>query len=567
MLRFIWFWTFWHWTTESFRGGSLLHSPLHGIGSHWDEWFRHEASADDRQAVEETGRSRFGQQRFILWLVRHWAREAQWLGTHPPVRFVLAQLAHVPPFDRWAAFEKYRASYGVTGISALVLAEESHGEASDVRRVEAVALPADTDAAAPPIVAEGFEVEPIELTTARRAAIGLLRGPGLLRLLALWVAAGRRPYARWLSVLLGVGWLAVGGIIIRLLAGPDPGRRLLPLAAALVALWAGLVLTALIVAGRVAFGAWRLGRHLCGRLEHSQVRLRMDGGLRLHGGSAGLPFCLNVLGATYRAAPHEADRSWLWQRFFRALRTGGGTWAATGVLSVTGRVESVVLEPKLRACLRHGGIRHILAPRQRDAGRRVVDRLAHAPQAARGRSGPATPLAVGVRPGFASERRRLLSHRCRHVADAVLAVGDLTSARQVAVNALAVVASAAVLAALPDLRAILWPPRAPAAVAPSSPSPYHLWVSLDTGEPEYFRTVLESGYWANRTADVAAYGGVDASVRAEMRLRRLARPTTRDEEDGTVWVERRRRFLTREFAPGERVARYSFGYLIRLGRD
>ena len=35
-------------------------------------------------------------------------------------------------------------------------------------------------------------------------------------------------------------------------------------------------------------------------------------------------------------------------------------------------------------------------------------------------------------------------------------------------------------------------------------------------------------------------------------------------EDGTVWVERRRRFLTREFAPGERVGRYSLSYLTRL---
>ena len=46
-MRFVWFWTFWHWSKESFRHGSLLRSPLHGIGSHWDEWFRHEASERD----------------------------------------------------------------------------------------------------------------------------------------------------------------------------------------------------------------------------------------------------------------------------------------------------------------------------------------------------------------------------------------------------------------------------------------------------------------------------------------------------------------------------------------
>ena len=36
-MRFVWFWTFWHWSKESYRSGSLLRSPLHGIGSHWDE--------------------------------------------------------------------------------------------------------------------------------------------------------------------------------------------------------------------------------------------------------------------------------------------------------------------------------------------------------------------------------------------------------------------------------------------------------------------------------------------------------------------------------------------------
>src|SRR5436853_514752 len=47
-MRFVWFWTFWHWSKEGFRAGSLLRSPLHGIGSHWDEWVRHEASDSDR---------------------------------------------------------------------------------------------------------------------------------------------------------------------------------------------------------------------------------------------------------------------------------------------------------------------------------------------------------------------------------------------------------------------------------------------------------------------------------------------------------------------------------------
>jgi len=41
--------TFWHWSKESFREGSLLSGPLHGIGSHWDEWYRHEASGGTRK--------------------------------------------------------------------------------------------------------------------------------------------------------------------------------------------------------------------------------------------------------------------------------------------------------------------------------------------------------------------------------------------------------------------------------------------------------------------------------------------------------------------------------------
>jgi hypothetical protein len=51
-MRFVWFWTFWHWSKESFRSGHLLRSPLQGVGGHWDEWFQHEAfrtgSAGDR---------------------------------------------------------------------------------------------------------------------------------------------------------------------------------------------------------------------------------------------------------------------------------------------------------------------------------------------------------------------------------------------------------------------------------------------------------------------------------------------------------------------------------------
>ena len=40
-----------------------------------------------------------------------------------------------------------------------------------------------------------------------------------------------------------------------------------------------------------------------------------------------------------------------------------------------------------------------------------------------------------------------------------------------------------------------------------------------------------------------------------------------DEDDGTIWIERRRTFLTREFFPGERVGRYPLSYVSRLSHE
>ena len=123
------------------------------------------------------------------------------------------------------------------------------------------------------------------------------------------------------------------------------------------------------------------------------------------------------------------------------------------------------------------------------------------------------------------------------------------------------------LMALPDLRSILLPYPAPVAVTPASSSPYYLWVSLDTKYPKYFSAVLESAYWSNRRSEVKARGGVTPSVRAEIQLHRLTGMTAANEEDGVVWIERRRRFLGREFYPGERVGHYSIPYLSRLGHE
>ena len=371
-MRFIWFWTFWHWSKDSFESGALLRSPIHGIGGHWDEWLRHDASASDRDAIEAVGRTVATQRAFVRWLVRRWSREAHWHGTHPPIRFILGQLAQVAPFDRWAAFERYRGTYGIGGLSAIVLSEGSEGESSDVRVVEALALPADADSMAPGIVTEGFEADGATLATSRRAAMSLLAGRGLLTLLALWTAAGRRPYSPGARTTIALGWLIALAIIVGLLVIPEPGEQLTTLVAVLVTLWIALSVIGLAMAAVIMAQAWRLGREWRSALRDSQIRLRMNGGLQLHGGSAGLPFCLSMLTAIDRAHPSHAPHSWLWRRVVGALRREGKSWAATGVIGESGRVESVILEPKVRALVRQTSITDVLLPWQPDGDRRAI---------------------------------------------------------------------------------------------------------------------------------------------------------------------------------------------------
>jgi hypothetical protein len=146
-------------------------------------------------------------------------------------------------------------------------------------------------------------------------------------------------------------------------------------------------------------------------------------------------------------------------------------------------------------------------------------------------------------------------------------VGDFTSWSQLTTNVLALAVSVVMALALRDIRNVLEPPAAPRVVLPGSPSPYYLWVSLDTDRPEAFTAKLVSGFWSNRRADVVAYGGADASVRAEMRLTRAGRQSTIDERNGTVWIERRRKFLNRDFQPGERIASYPFAHITGLPHD
>ena len=565
-MRFIWFWTFWHWSREAFRSGAVLRGPLLGIAGHWDEWYRHEASAEDRTAIEDLGRTGRGQREFLTWLRHHWAPEAT--SSHNPFvgPFVLRQLSQVPPFTAWSSLDRYRKGYGVGGIHAIVLAENSSGEARDVRPVEAVAVPTGPDKSFPPVVPEGFVAGDAELETPRRAVLSLLGGRGLATFLVLWIASGRRPYPRPVGAALDLCWLAVGGLILYLLGGPDPGGSLPRLSLALVLLWAGLITVSLSVVGKQSLRAWNHGRKVRARIQASQFRVHMDAGLTLRGGSAGLAFCLDMLAAADRAFRRRAPRSWLWERFSRAMRRNALSWAATGAITREGRIEPVVLEPKIRACLRENAIEHVLTPRQPGAGR-ALRRLSRELEVGSPTQVPGNLVALRPRLGFAAEKRRLRSHSSFHAAHAVMSIAGLRSLRQTASNLAATVLTGAMLFALPDLRSVLLPPPAPAVVAPSSPSPYHIWVSLDTRDPDRFLVVFESGFWSNRRAEVMAQRGNSPSLRAEIRLQRLARQTTDDEEDGTIWIERRRRFLWREFAPCERVGRYTLSYVNRLGRE
>jgi hypothetical protein len=223
----------------------------------------------------------------------------------------------------------------------------------------------------------------------------------------------------------------------------------------------------------------------------------------------------------------------------------------------------VVLEPKIRACLLNPNITDVLTPWQTGAKASVVAALATWPV----RSELRHALPNAMVPGFASGRKRLRTHRCRHAAQSLIAIGDFTSKTQMATNAVALAVTAVMVLALPDIRNLLQPPTPPRAVAPGSPSPYYLWVSLDTDRPKAFAAKLESDFWSNRRANVFGYGGASGSVRAEIRLTRNAWERSLDELEGTVWIERRRTFLGREFQSGERVASFPIAYLTTLQHD
>jgi hypothetical protein len=524
-VKYLWFWNFWHWSAEGAISGTLLRGPMHGIAGHWDEWFHHEAQPDDIAAIAHLSAQPERQREFIAWLVRRWAPNALWKGERPSARFVLSQLAQLPPFDEWITLSAFRHGYGVRGLSAIVLADGSTGEAGDVRHTEAIAIARDSAVAHSGVVAEGFTAPAAQLSTPRRAVESLLTGRGRLVLLTAWFLGGHRPFPRTMRITLGGAWLLVCALIVVLLVGPDPGAALTPLMSLLIVLWLLLVTIDGSVALVVAAQAWREGRRVRATLDRQEVRLSMPGGLRLIGGSAGLPFALNVLLAASRAAPSTTNDGWLWRRIVRALRTHAPQWAATGGIDEVGRVLPVVLEPKLRASTRQGAITHVLVPKQSGASRAAQERdtagngvqaVAHAQSAP-----PRSPTVSGF---TATGGDQPEVHTCSHLAQAVLTIAGLSSRTQRIMTGVAGMASAVLLAATPDIRAILAPAPAPMIVAPFSSTAYALWVNLDGERQRDFWVVLESGFWSNRRVMMQRSNMRSGGPpRAEIPLRRTVR--------------------------------------------
>lgn len=560
-MRFVWFLSFWSWSRESHRAGFLLRHPLEGIAGNWDEWFTGEASAAERVEIDLVGQRPDFQVMFAEWLEQVWIRDAAPNDNRLALTFVRSELARVAPFKDWSSFATFRTSPTAGPILAVVLGGESEGRAEDLRPVQAILLPLTPPASDRRVVADGFQAEATDLNVARESALRLMQGSGGRRLLTRWIATGRRPYPGWLKAILSGGWLWVGLLLAWLWFGPDPGASLRPLAAVLVGLWSTLMLVAVGGAGVQVFRARRAGRAGVRHLTHDQVRLHLPGRFTLKGGSAGLPFTLGMLQAVGRAYPDSLSSSWLWRQFADALEAPGAAWAATGVVGTNGQVQPVELAAKLRACLRSGRVRDLIAPAQREA-------KADALQTLRNEIGAGSdPNPVDAPPAVASDRAAFRIHRCRHVADAVLTVARLKSTGQTWLNIFALLLSGVMMVALPDLRCILLPPPAPVVIPPSSPSPYFLWVSLNTRHPRFFQVVLESSVWANRRVDVEPRRSLPASVRAEIRLVRLSQSPGRDLQDGVVWIERRPCLLNRRYQPGEVVGRYTVIYLNRLHHE
>ena len=192
-------------------------------------------------------------------------------------------------------------------------------------------------------------------------------------------------------------------------------------------------------------------------------------------------FALNDLLATYRSRPLVGKRSWLWERFFGTFgwnRTGGRRRES---LRSDGGVEhGVVVGPKIRACLRNEDITDVLytmaTGRKPADGRSSLQRQgpSDAPQEARSPPWLRRWAEKTAQPPVPS--RRAIDHRHRRFRQQVSADDECSRACGDGCDG-------AGAARHPQCADPQLPPRV---VGPGSPSPYYLWVSLDTKRPEAF---------------------------------------------------------------------------------
>ncbi|HEX2101248.1 MAG TPA: hypothetical protein VHF69_11315, partial [Candidatus Synoicihabitans sp.] len=517
-MRFIWFLNFWGWCRETYRAEMLLRHPLEGIAVNWDEWFSGEATDTERAEIEHVGRDPNLQDEFLRWLEDVWIKDAVSNGNQLALHFVRDELSRVSPFDRWEKLAERPLSDDGGDISAVVLDAQSEGEAEDVMKVRAMLLPLGRGDRRRLIVADGFDADDSDLKAARDSAVRLLRGRPNWRMLGRWIAAGRRPYPAWLRLVLAAGWISLGAGIAWLWVGPDPGDALRPIVITLVTVWTVLALVGLATAFAVVRRARSAARAAASLLADDQIRLGIGRRLLVKGGSAGLPYTLGILHAVARAYPRTLNVSWFWRQFSFGMASPSSRWAATGIVNSAGHVQPVELTPKIHSCFKHRELSDLLVPNQPEASHGSLRRAA---EDAGDKANSGAPLSD--RGKDARERwPKLRIHRCRHVGEAVLAIARLPSAAQLAIGGFALVVSGVMMFGASDLRNIMFPPPAPPVVPPSSPSPYFLWVSLDTPHPAFFQVVLQSPVWANRRADVALQESLPSSVRAEIPLVRLA---------------------------------------------
>jgi hypothetical protein len=175
----------------------------------------------------------------------------------------------------------------------------------------------------------------------------------------------------------------------------------------------------------------------------------MSGGLTLLGGSAGLPFCLDTLLASYRAESRAHAPAWIWREAIGRLSANAGEWAATGVVTASGRVKAVKIEEKLRAVTQIRDIRWMLTPVQRIGHGGATMFAGAGPSMHKPAEPPSSTTARRGPIGFAAEIRPLRIAQCRSVADALYRASGMRSVPQVCINVLALAVSIVLAIALP----------------------------------------------------------------------------------------------------------------------